>query len=786
MRSRGRSVRSRLGVEILEDRTTPSGLLDSLTGLVLADAPPPADKVNVVTSDGRENARTLAQLAAAPFAAGVQHVGFGIYNVTLTPGTGVDAAVTYYSAQPGVTAAEPDFVLRASVTPNDPSYGSLYAMPKISAPTAWDASTGSGNFVVAVIDSGVDYNHPDLAANMWRNPNEVNGDGIDNDGNGIIDDYYGANFIGANSGNPMDDNSHGTHVAGTIGAVGNNNTGVVGVNWNVKIMALKFLSASGSGSTSDAVEALNYAVAKGVKVSNNSWGGGGYSAAMFSALQAAQNAGHVFVAAAGNSNVNIDTSPSYPASYNLANVVAVVSTTSTDARSSFSNYGVNTTDIAAPGSSIYSTVPGGGYGTKSGTSMASPHVAGAIALYWDAVPGATATEVINRLKSTGDTVSGLTTVVPGGKRLNVGALLANLNPPPDTISPVVTAAAWTGTTSLSSVRFTFSEAISAASFTLADVAGFTGPNGAITPTAVTAVNATTFDVTFPTQTAAGTYTMVIGPNITDTAGNAMSGPYTATRALSGSSTTTFNWTGSLPIRDFAYTRATIAVNQDITLSDVNARFTLSHTYDSDLVIRLIGPGGRISTLVNRRGGSANNFTNTTLDDEAGTAISAGAAPFTGTYRPETTLTTFDGRNARGTWTLEVYDAAGQDIGTLTAFSLILTGTNGGLTVQAFGFDDAPLVQPVRVLFAAPVFIPEVTFAPAAVAAVGGLFLFDGGEERARADEPQGVAVPVTRDRDDAPDARQPVEVLAPPFAGFGVGDEGDEGVEEPGGDGNEE
>ena len=275
MRSRGRSFRSRLSVEVLEARTTPAGLLGSLSDLTLAAEPPAVDKVNVVTADGRENARTQAQLAAAPFAAGVQHVGFGIYNVTLAPGTGVDEAVTYYSAQPGVTAAEPDFVLKLKRTPNDPSYNSLYAMPRISAPTAWDASVGSGNFVVAVIDTGADYNHPDLAANMWHNPNETNGDGIDNDGNGLIDDYYGANFIGTNSGNPMDDHGHGTHVAGTIGAAGNNGVGVVGVNWNVKIMALKFLSASGSGSTSDAVEALNYAVSKGVKVSNNSWGGGG-------------------------------------------------------------------------------------------------------------------------------------------------------------------------------------------------------------------------------------------------------------------------------------------------------------------------------------------------------------------------------------------------------------------------------------------------------------------------------------------------------------------------------
>ncbi|HUR55550.1 MAG TPA: S8 family serine peptidase, partial [Gemmataceae bacterium] len=633
MRSRGRSPisRARLFVEYLEDRCTPAGLLDSLAGLVLADTPPPADKVNVVTADGRENVGTLAQLSAAPFAAGVQHVGFGIYNVTLERGTDVDAAVSYYSTRPGVTAAEPDYVIRANVTPNDTQFSSLWGMTKIGAPTAWDASVGSGNFVVAVIDSGVDYNHPDLAANMWHNPAETNGDGIDNDHNGLIDDYYGANFIGTNTGNPMDDNNHGTHVSGTIGAIGNNARGVAGVNWNVKIMALKFLNAQGSGSISDAVEALNYAVAHGVKVSNNSWGGGGYSSAMFAAIQNAQNAGHIFVAAAGNSSVNIDTTPSYPASYNLANVVAVASTTSSDQLSSFSNYGTNTTDIAAPGSGIVSTTPNNTYSNFSGTSMASPHVAGAIALYWDANPTATAAEVISRLTSTADTVAALNGYVAGGKRLNVGAMMQGVSPPPppaDTAGPQVTAAAWTGTTALSSVRVTFSEAINASSFTSADVR-FTVPDGTITPTAVTAVNATQFDVTFTTQSAGGTYTMVIGPNITDPTGNPMNqdgdsfngepteDQYTATRSLTTSGTTTIDWTGSLPIRDFTYTRATIAVNQDITLSDVNARFTASHTNDSDLVIRLIGPGGRVSTLVDRRGGSGNNFNNTTLDDEAG-------------------------------------------------------------------------------------------------------------------------------------------------------------------------
>lgn len=785
-RPHGRSAR--LFVETLEDRTTPAAFTDPFaTTLDVVGAA--ADRVNVVTADGAENGTTLAQLAATPLAAEVHHAGFGIYTVTLTAGTGLDDAVTYYSSLPGVAAAEPDYTIQAGRLPNEAQtpgtyWSQLWAMQKISAPTAWDTSTGSGNFVVAVIDSGVDYTHPDLAANMWHNPNDAI-DGIDNDGNGLIDDYYGAEFVGANSGNPMDDNDHGTHVAGTIGAVGNNGLGVVGVNWGVKIMALKFLSASGSGSTSDAIEALNYAVAHGVKVSNNSWGGGGYSTALFNAIQAAQNAGHIFVAAAGNANQNIDSRPSYPASYNLANVVAVASTTSTDARSSFSNYGVNTVDIAAPGSGIVSTTPGNTYSNFSGTSMATPHVVGAIALYWDANPTATAAQVISRLTSTADVIPGLTNAVAGGRRLNVGAMLQDVvppvppppSPPPppaDTAGPRVTAAAFSGSNanSLNKVRFTFNEAINPGTFTDADIASFTGPGGPIstsyTITAVSGSNNTQFDVTFTTQTAAGTYTMVIGPGITDTAtpgnpmnqdndgtnGEATQDQYTATRNFTPTTTQTVTWTGQLPIRDFYYSLVTITIDQDITVSDLNARFSLSHTYDSDLIISLIGPGGQTATLVNRRGGSANNFTNTTLDDEASKAIASGAAPFNGTYRPETALSVFDNRNARGTWTLEVYDAGRADIGTLTSFSLIITGANGGLSVTAFGFREGeafpdpiggPAVDPTTIVSPVDVVAPET---------VAAVFLAPGSDEvpAASAAEPVRVAAALPPIRTGEPPA----------------------------------
>ena len=224
----------------------------------------------------------------------------------------------------------------------------------------------------------------------------------------------------------MDDNGHGTHCAGTIGAVGNNAVGVVGVNWNVRLMALKFLDSSGSGSTADAVAALDYAIDHGAHVTSNSWGGGGYSAAMKNMIDAAGAAGQLFVAAAGNDyGVNNDTSPHYPSSYSSANIIAVASSDHNDNMSSFSNYGPTSVDLAAPGSNILSTVPSSGYGTKSGTSMATPHVSGAVALLLSRNPGAPYQEVKGWLLDNVTPLPQWKTRVLSGGRLDVEAALVN-------------------------------------------------------------------------------------------------------------------------------------------------------------------------------------------------------------------------------------------------------------------------------------------------------------------------------------------------------------------------
>jgi subtilisin family serine protease len=343
----------------------------------------------------------------------------GWYTVNVLSSQSVGEARAAYHAHGNVASTQFNYQFEVAATPNDTLFSSLWGMSRINAPQAWDRTTGSRSIIVGVIDTGVDYNHPDLAANIWRNTREIAGNGIDDDGNGFRDDIRGWDFAN-NDNNPMDDNGHGTHVAGTIGAVGNNRQGVAGVAWNVQIMPLKFLAANGGGSTLNAIRAINYGVANGARILNNSWGGGGYDTALNNAIANARSRGVIFIAAAGNAANNNDTSPTYPANYNHDNVVSVAASNLSDRLWTSSNYGRSTVDIAAPGENILSTMPGGGYGWMSGTSMAAPHVAGAAALVWSQNPSMSYSQVINTLYSSSDVISGLTDKVVGGRRLNVG------------------------------------------------------------------------------------------------------------------------------------------------------------------------------------------------------------------------------------------------------------------------------------------------------------------------------------------------------------------------------
>ncbi|MCD4726690.1 MAG: S8 family serine peptidase, partial [Pirellulales bacterium] len=311
----------------------------------------------------------------------------------------LEAVQSQLSENVNVAGFEQDATRQIDVAvPTDPYYNQLWGMDSIDAPEARSITTGSSSVVVAVIDTGVDYTHVDLAANIWTNPGEIAGNGIDDDGNGFVDDVYGYDFVN-NDGDPMDDNSHGTHVSGTIAAAANNGVGVAGVNWSSSIIALKFLDGDGSGYLSDSVRAINYATIMrpqydvNVCVTSNSWGGGGYSTSMYNAIHASNNANILFVAAAGNSGSDNDSSPQYPANYSCSNVVSVAAIESSGELASFSCYGATTVDLAAPGASIYSTVPGNSYASYSGTSMATPHVAGVAALAFALAPDASVAEV---------------------------------------------------------------------------------------------------------------------------------------------------------------------------------------------------------------------------------------------------------------------------------------------------------------------------------------------------------------------------------------------------------
>ncbi len=351
------------------------------------------------------------------------------------------ALVSEIESYPEVDFAEPNFIYRtiasvptleallagtqsenySSMSPVDPLYEKLWGLKNtgsnepdrndgrsttpgvagadVDAERAWSITKGSKKIVVAVIDTGIDYDHPDLKNNMWVNEKEIPGNGVDDDQNGYVDDIHGWN-ADKDNGNPMDGNSHGTHCAGTIGAEHNNGIGVAGVMSDVKLMAVKFLSDEGSGSLSDAVQAIDYATKMDVDIMSNSWGGGGFSQTLFDAIKTAKEKGIIFVAAAGNEGINTDLRPAYPAGYQIDNVISVASHTAQDNLSSFSNYGKRTVHVAAPGSNILSSTPKGEYKVYSGTSMATPHVSGVLGLLLSETGRLPVLELRNRLVAT--------------------------------------------------------------------------------------------------------------------------------------------------------------------------------------------------------------------------------------------------------------------------------------------------------------------------------------------------------------------------------------------------
>jgi subtilisin family serine protease len=412
-----------------------------------------ADEWIVRLKDGPGGADAINSLESSLIGSGIEHetlkgIGQTQFGLLKAPGLSPDQAMDWANKQADVLYIEPNFAYSLSETisstiPDDPAVtdGSLWGLHNtgqsggvidadIDAPEAWDITTGSSSVVLAVIDTGIDYTHPDLIDNLWMNPGEIAGDDIDNDSNGYVDDVYGWNFVNDDN-DPMDGHDHGTHVSGTIGGVGNDATGVSGVNWDVSIMALKFLDDSGSGYTSDAIEALNYATMMrrdhGVNVvaANNSWGGSLYSSALLDAIEIAGREGILFIAAASNEGQDNDVYPTYPSNYDSQYILSVAATDRHDQLAHFSNYGATTVDLGAPGVSIYSTVAGGGYDWFDGTSMAAPHVTGVAGLLSASQPGATAGEIKDAILAGLDPAASLAGKTITGGRLNAyNALLA--------------------------------------------------------------------------------------------------------------------------------------------------------------------------------------------------------------------------------------------------------------------------------------------------------------------------------------------------------------------------
>jgi subtilisin family serine protease/subtilisin-like proprotein convertase family protein len=660
---------------------------------------------------------------------------------------------------PGVRFAEPNFVhtldtlasetkstsgASLASTPNDPDFSDLWGLSQpndadIDAPEAWDISTGSG-VIVAVIDTGIDYNHPDLADNVWVNAGEIPGDGIDNDNNGFVDDIHGWDPRNGD-GDPMDGHSHGTHVAGTIAAVGNNGTGVVGVAYDAQVMGIKIFDDSGSTTDAAIIEGINYVTemrlrGENIVVSNNSWGGGPFGQAERAAIEAHNNAGILFAAAAGNDyGNNNDSNPHYPSNYNLPGIVSVASSNSSDGASSFTNYGPTTVDLAAPGSDILSTVPGGGYGYKGGTSMATPHVSGVIALINSVAPGISTADAKAALLDSVDLVSafgsgGSDPVLTGGRLNAYQAILPLGNPGlygevfddvngdgirqggeagladrvvyldlnDDGAAGIAEPSAITDATG----RYGF-ESLAGGDYTLRLLDEVGRRQTLPAPSSEALTVAPGLDVTYVADSynagnnfATSTSTLVTGIVFNDNNGNGLfDGDDTARtgeqlfldadgdeKPGEGRANVTDNTVRA--IDDYETTVGQLDVPLDGVVSEMSVRVTLSHTWTGDLDITLVAPDGSAVMLFDRHGGSGNDLVNTVFSDDASQGISSGDAPFSGTFRPVQPLSTLEGVGSLGTWSLEVHDNAGLDQGALQSWTLDIGSGDERLVVSSDG------------------------------------------------------------------------------------------------------
>jgi serine protease len=675
---------------------------------------------------------------------GYSALGNNTYSVALNSGVSVASAVAYYQTLAGVQFAQPDYSMSLDGVPNDPGFGLQWNLQNtgqnggtagddISAVKAWNLTTGSKNIIVAVIDTGVDFTHPDLAANMWHNPTENT--------DGIAGDLYGADFSGSTpTGNPMDYNGHGTNVASIIGAVGNNGIGITGVDPNVQIMALKFTDNSGNGTDAHAIEAIYFAVNHGAKILNDSWGAASYDSALSSAILYAQQHGVIFVASAGNNGTNNDVTPFYPADYQYGNTVSVAATDNHDNLASFSNYGPRTVSIAAPGVTILGAYPTtldatNPYRYYSGTSQAAPQVAGALALVWSIHPTWNYSQVISDVLNSADAMPGVAGKVESGI-LDVYKALENAMP----ASLSVTQASWSGNsaTTLSHVQVTFSSAINPSTLN-ANTVKLTNPSGQSVSftrfTAVSGSNNQAFDIYFTPQMQIGKYSLTVGPNVLDLFGRPMSSAYASTDSIAASPPVTnppvstppvasppaanppaasasgryYSGNVNVAIRDQNTVSAAMAISTHLSIRYLTVKINISDTFDGGLIVKLVSPSGQTVVLSDQRGGSGRGFSFTTFADSASTAIAAGQAPFSGIFRPDGSLSNLNGSDLYGTWTLLVTETAGKTVGTIQNFTITAQGSAiAGSATKVAGEEVA-------------IFVPILTgaFSPAAAPAANG-------------------------------------------------------------------
>jgi thermitase len=370
----------------------------------------------------------------------------GVQLIQLPENIPVERGIEYYLSCPSILYAEPNEISEIAPPPanteflnipaeligdmlkgqpNDPEYPLQWGLRMINAEDTWDYTTGSDNVIIAVIDSGVDFNHPDLLENIWRNSKEIPNNGFDDDANGYIDDYRGWNFV-LNNNNPMDDNGHGTHCAGIIAARGNNNMGITGTLWHAKIIPLKVNNGL-SVDTASKIKAIQYANSMNAGIISCSFGSASSSSIERNLIENSQS---LFICAAGNDGQNDDLDPHYPACYDLQNIISVAATDPYDKLTSFSNYGINTVHIAAPGENILSTLPDNRYGFDSGTSMATPQVAGVAGLIKSKHPELTNAEIKAAIIDNVDIVVYLNGKVKSGGRLDAYKALKSLEKVP--------------------------------------------------------------------------------------------------------------------------------------------------------------------------------------------------------------------------------------------------------------------------------------------------------------------------------------------------------------------